>query len=621
LAACVALLALPMTAQAAIPVNTTVDEDNGGCPVSCSLRDAVTAANGTAEVVVVPAGTYSVPLGPLTLNGVTIQGAGAGLTIISGVATNVLTVESGTNAVSGVTITGGLAGSTGAGIYIGGGQFPTTLVLDASTVSGNVIDGTRALGGGIAVDPLGILRMTNSTVSGNRAEAGDGDATGGGVYVGAGGRAELRNSTVSGNASVYAPGVSVGGGIGTQDNGVLVLDNVTVANNTAEEGAGIAQVGSTIATATITDTIVAGNNGAECIAPLVHTGDHNLADDATCSFGLVGNPLLGPLQVNTGVGRTATHALQPGSPAINAGDPATCLPTDQRGAARPAGGCDVGAFEYVSPTLNVVMQVVNDHGGARDAADFRAHIRLGGVDVAGSPQAGSGSGTPYTLPVGAYSVAGDALDGYGIAIAGDCAPDGAVTLGENEVRTCTIVANDLAPVAGKSVNARPKRGTVRIKLPGRKKFRKLAESEQVPVGTTFDTLKGRVTLVVAADKKGGTATSDFYGGIFKLSQTKKAKPITTLKLVAKLSCGKAGKATIAAKRKKKRRLWGDGKGKFRTEGEFSSATVRGTKWLTQDSCASTLTKVVRGRVSVRDFVKRKTVTVRAGKRYVARKKS
>jgi len=38
----------------------------------------------------------------------------------------------------------------------------------------------------------------------------------------------------------------------------------------------------------------------------------------------------------------------------------------------------------------------------------------------------------------------------------------------------------------------------------------------------------------------------------------------------------------------------------------------------QDSCAGTLTRVLRGRVAVRDAVKRKTVIVRAGKRYLAR---
>jgi ferric-dicitrate binding protein FerR (iron transport regulator) len=92
-----------------------------------------------------------------------------------------------------------------------------------------------------------------------------------------------------------------------------------------------------------------------------------------------------------------------------------------------------------------------------------------------------------------------------------------------------------------------------------------------------------------------------------------------LTLVEALSCPKAGSAVAAAKRKK-RRLWGDGSGKFRTKGKHSAATVIGTKWLVEDRCGSTLTRVVRGRVSVRDFVKKKTATVRAGKKYVARAK-
>ena len=168
------------------------------------------------------------------------------------------------------------------------------------------------------------------------------------------------------------------------------------------------------------------------------------------------------------------------------------------------------------------------------------------------------------------------------------------------------------PVAGKNVNLLPKSGTVRVKLPGRRRFRELAEGEQLPVGTTVDTLKGRVTLEAAGDQ-----TADFYAGIFKIRQGKAAKPMTTLTLTEKLSCPKAGNA-IAAAKKKKRRLWGDGSGKFRTKGKHSAATVVGTKWLVEDRCKSTLTRVVRGRVSVRDFAKKKTVIVRAGKRYIAR---
>ena len=89
-------------------------------------------------------------------------------------------------------------------------------------------------------------------------------------------------------------------------------------------------------------------------------------------------------------------------------------------------------------------------------------------------------------------------------------------------------------------------------------------------------------------------------------------------LVEKLSCKSSKQANAAAKKKKKRRLWGNGTGRFRTKGKHSAATVVGTKWLVQDRCTSTLTRVARGRVRVRDFVKKKTVLVKRGKKYIAR---
>jgi hypothetical protein len=158
---------------------------------------------------------------------------------------------------------------------------------------------------------------------------------------------------------------------------------------------------------------------------------------------------------------------------------------------------------------------------------------------------------------------------------------------------------------------------VRIKRPGRKRFVTLTEEAQIPVGSSIDTRSGRIAIT-AAQGGGSTASADFYDGLFKLTQKKRSK-VTTLALTEKLSCPKAGTA-IAAAKKKKRRLWGDGSGKFRTKGKHSAATVVGTKWLVEDRCKSTLTRVVRGRVKVRDFAKKKTVTVRAGKRYTARAK-
>jgi hypothetical protein len=70
-----------------------------------------------------------------------------------------------------------------------------------------------------------------------------------------------------------------------------------------------------------------------------------------------------------------------------------------------------------------------------------------------------------------------------------------------------------------------------------------------------------------------------------------------------------------------RRLFGKGKGHFRTRGSFAAATVRGTVWLMEDRCDGTWLHVTAGLVEVRDFVKQKTVLVHPGKTYLALKPS
>ena len=61
--------------------------------------------------------------------------------------------------------------------------------------------------------------------------------------------------------------------------------------------------------------------------------------------------VMDPLADNGGF--THTHALLPGSPAIDTGSPTVCPATDQRGITRPIDGdwdwvprCDMGAYEY-----------------------------------------------------------------------------------------------------------------------------------------------------------------------------------------------------------------------------------------------------------------------------------
>jgi hypothetical protein len=170
-------------------------------------------------------------------------------------------------------------------------------------------------------------------------------------------------------------------------------------------------------------------------------------------------------------------------------------------------------------------------------------------------------------------------------------------------------------VFNKTVVVRVVSGKVRIRVPGSNQFVDLTGTEGIPLGSTVDTLSGVVELTSVPKAGGSPQSARFYEGVFKVTQTGSTTNLTLTEALA--SCRSRG-ASAAASTKKKRHLWGDGKGQFRTAGKYSSATVRGTKWLVQDSCAGTLTRVVRGSVRVRDNVKRKTVSVAAGKSYLAK---
>ena len=103
------------------------------------------------------------------------------------------------------------------------------------------------------------------------------------------------------------------------------------------------------------------------------------------------------------------------------------------------------------------------------------------------------------------------------------------------------------PVAGKTVNAAVIAGKVRFKLPGTSAFVELTDPQQLPIGTTFDTTAGRVTLTSASDTQGATQHAWFYEGTFTVGETAGSKPITTLALAGALpSCPKASGGRAAA---------------------------------------------------------------------------
>jgi hypothetical protein len=172
-----------------------------------------------------------------------------------------------------------------------------------------------------------------------------------------------------------------------------------------------------------------------------------------------------------------------------------------------------------------------------------------------------------------------------------------------------------APTA-KSVDGSVVSGTVRVRFPGSGRFVVLAKAQPIPYGAVVDTQRGRVRIV-ASHGADGIQVGDFYDGVFVLVRANGPAPLTEAALTGSLTrCGRGARAAKAPKHG--RRLWGDGKGRFRTRGRRSAATVTGTTWSVEDRCdGTTLTRVKQGTVSVRDFARRRTVVLRAGQRYVA----
>jgi CSLREA domain-containing protein len=322
--------------------------------------------------------------GTATLTGVTAQGNHAyehgGALAVDDAASLVALVDtqliSNTADLSGggaAVFTGGLFLTrtlvTGGTANYGAGLFNTgALTVTTSTVSSNH---ANYQGGGLYQTSPGVARLGASTFSGNTAAT-----DGGGIYNGNG--LVLFNTTLSGNRAV-----SNGGGLHTWS-GTVALYNVTIASNTADDdydgtgvGGGVRRTGGTV---NLYNTLI-GNNinrGSlpllntrdDCAGTLVSHGNNLLEETDGCTLSgidssdrLEEDPVLGALADNRGP--TRTHALLPGSPAIDRGNSEICtgpgnpstLSFDQRGFPRYADGdgngfarCDIGAFELVLET-------------------------------------------------------------------------------------------------------------------------------------------------------------------------------------------------------------------------------------------------------------------------------
>ena len=183
----------------------------------------------------------------------------------------------------------------------------------------------------------------------------------------------------------------------------------------------------------------------------------------------------------------------------------------------------------------------------------------------------------------------------------------------------------MAPVSGVvRIAVRPgrsSRGGARASQKGLT-FVPLTQARRIPVGSVLDTRRGKVRLQSARNRRGTRQNGDFSRGLFQVLQARRttAKGLTEVRLKGSSfnSCKTRGASAHTSASRRIRRLSSNTRGRFRTRGRYSSATVRGTKWTVTDRCDGTLTQVARGTVAVRDFRRKKTITIKAGRSYLAK---
>jgi CSLREA domain-containing protein len=446
------------TSAATFTVTKTDDTADGACDSDCSLREAIIAANAAPgdDVVTLPSGTYNLTLaganedaaatGDLDItDGLTLDGAGAATTIVDGGGTDrVFDIDppSGSGIVivslNDLTAQNGGGVSGGGGIRNGdnltithvnvrgntaqndGGGIVSTAASEGVTISESAVTGNTAPNrGGIQNDSPG-MTIVRSLVSENSAPGETGSTGGGGGIWNTGGLF-LTNSTVSGNTSD-----GVGAGITNTTGGTITVLNATISQNTATGTLGAGGLYVEGASATLTNSIIAGNAGgasADCAGlPASFTsGGHNIDGGANCNLTGTGDqqntdPLLGPLADNGGF--SETHALQSASPAIDAGDDSFCSgpSTDQRGSGFPrsldgdedgTAACDIGAYEF-----NPAQQIPSPSptSGAQPSPTATPAGSVTGLPTTGrAPEHGGAWTVPALLAAGAVVAAGAAV--------------------------------------------------------------------------------------------------------------------------------------------------------------------------------------------------------------------
>ena len=311
-----------------------------------------------------------------------------------------------------------VVGNIGGGIRNKSGSGSATLVVANCTISGNSTSKAFGDGAGIGNDGSGgnaTLLVLNTTINGNTQASGEG----GGISCSGGfpgtSVVSIVNSTVSGNFASYGGG----GLINSPGSGqaILVLSNCTFSGNSTDGifiplasggGVSILNIGNTILNNTPFPNII------KYSGTITSMGYNLTSDNAGGGLTATGDqintdPKLGPLQNNGGP--TFTHALLPGSPAIDAGDPGFSSPAefDQRGSGFPRvvnGRIDIGAFEFTPDLLiTAVDRVGNDlrltFGVALSGENYevqsRTNLNFGSWESLGDSILGNGSTAQVTV--------------------------------------------------------------------------------------------------------------------------------------------------------------------------------------------------------------------------------
>ncbi|HEY6758192.1 MAG TPA: hypothetical protein VI318_01835 [Baekduia sp.] len=244
--------------------------------------------------------------------------------------------------------------------------------------------------------------------------------------------------------------------------------------------------------------------------------------------------------------------------------------------------------------------------------------------TSGSGTTSSGSGTPTKSSTTTTTTSGTTSGDDTSASAGSGDDTAAGGDGSGAVTAPGVATAEVTPVLGRTFAIATVAGKVTATAPSGAPV-DLSAAAAVPPGTLIDTRGGTVELKAALDRKGTTQTARFWGGLFQANQGTGARGLTQLVLRGGnfTSCGAASTRAHASKATKKKKppraLWGsDDHGRFETRGRGSVATVRGTRWLTEDTCDGTRTTVAAGAVAVRDLRRGKTVVVTKGHNYLAR---